>query len=70
MAGEVSQIRQRIACGLPMVCRGRLGDPTLSHYDETVDVKAPDEFGLRGPLLRAGWTAGYPDQRGDAPPYE
>eukprot|EP00969_Alexandrium_andersonii_P020226 883479-Alexandrium_andersonii.AAC.1 len=31
LAGEVSQIRQRIACGLPMVCRGRLGAVSYTH---------------------------------------
>eukprot|EP00969_Alexandrium_andersonii_P110372 4870222-Alexandrium_andersonii.AAC.1 len=70
MAGEVFQIRQRIACGLPMVCRGRLGNPTLGPDDETLDVETPDEFGKRKAQLYAEWTSGYPDLRGEAPYYE
>eukprot|EP00969_Alexandrium_andersonii_P253202 11190370-Alexandrium_andersonii.AAC.1 len=50
-----------------MVCRGRLGDPTLGHDEETLDVETPDEFGSRRAQLYAEWAAGYPGRHGEAP---
>eukprot|EP00969_Alexandrium_andersonii_P166728 7367559-Alexandrium_andersonii.AAC.1 len=56
MVGEMVRIRQEIACGLPMVCRGRLGNPTLGPLDEPVRAEDPDETGRRAPLMYADWT--------------
>eukprot|EP00969_Alexandrium_andersonii_P066175 2918776-Alexandrium_andersonii.AAC.1 len=64
------RIRQEIACGLPMVCRGRLGNPTLGPLEETVRAGDPDETGRRAPMLYADWTSGFPNRREDAPHIE
>eukprot|EP00969_Alexandrium_andersonii_P021124 923113-Alexandrium_andersonii.AAC.1 len=50
-----------------MVCRGRLGNPTLGPLEETVRAGDLGEAGRRAPMLYADWTSGFPERRGDAP---
>eukprot|EP00969_Alexandrium_andersonii_P068940 3040505-Alexandrium_andersonii.AAC.1 len=70
MVGGMVRIRQEIACGLPMVCRGRLGNSTLGPLDEPVRAEDPDATGGRVSVMHADWTSGFPDRKEDTPRVE
>eukprot|EP00969_Alexandrium_andersonii_P248511 10979992-Alexandrium_andersonii.AAC.1 len=70
MVAGIVRIRQEIACGLPIVCRGRLGNPTLGPLDKPLRVEDPDATGGHGSIMYADWTSGFPDRKEAAPRVE
>eukprot|EP00969_Alexandrium_andersonii_P301800 13340795-Alexandrium_andersonii.AAC.1 len=70
MIEGVLQLRQELAYGLPLVCRGRLGNPTLAPEETPLAATEPDATGNTGSVLFADWTAGFLDQRNTAPNVE
>eukprot|EP00969_Alexandrium_andersonii_P202397 8942985-Alexandrium_andersonii.AAC.1 len=53
----VFQPRQEIAYGLPLVCRGRLGNPTLGPEEMPSTATDSGAKGEHGSVMFADWTA-------------